>query len=378
MAIRFGCFVGGLVLISLGFLLGCGSSSSTPAGILLLTSQGAASVSSFGINLTGGDLTVLNTSAGTDPAPSAIILDPTGSFAYVATVGANGTNPKITTYSVAKNGTLKKMGEQAAGDNPVSLAMDPAGHFLFVANQGSDDISVFSIGSGGSLSPVSGSPFPTVSGPVSVTVLASGKLLYVANTASDGVSPSGVSAYQIDAGSGALAVVLPRFPFAAGTAPSGVVTAKTVNHSFLYATNSGSNNVSAFIICLALTDSPDCPAADGSLVPVTGSPFSAGQGPLSPAVDPSQTFLLAADNVSNQVSGYRINPTTGALTGLTQTASTGSNPVSLAIHPDGKFVYVANNGANTISSFSLDTVAGSLSPIRNVPTAAQPTAIALK
>jgi DNA-binding beta-propeller fold protein YncE len=52
------------------------------------------------------------------------------------------------------------------------------------------------------------------------------------------------------------------------------------------------------------------------------------------AVDPSGTFAYVANNGSNNVSGYRIDPRTGALTAITGAPFPAEvEPFSLAITP---------------------------------------------
>ncbi len=350
--------------------MSCGSSSSRPAGVLLMTSQGATEVTSYGINLDSGALSQINTSATTQNVPSAIVLDPSGAFAYVANTASN----TLSVYSVNANGTLAAVsGNPATGTVPVALAIDSAGHFLFVANQGSNNISVFSVGSGGSLTEVAGSPFPTGStptptspstaSPAGVAVAPSGNFLYVANQGQETIS-----VFSIDS-SGALT---PLFsPFTAGTAPTAIAVATIIGSpalSILYVANQGSSNVSAFTI-----------NSDGSLAAIGGSPFAAGLGPVSAAIDPSVNFLYVADLNSNQLSGYRIDPSTGALTAFSPaTVSTGSRPVFVAIHPGGQYLYVANNGSDSISGFKLTAKSGALTPLASVTSASRPAGIVLK
>src|SRR5437660_103162 len=196
MSIKVRGFAGILFLIALGsFLISCGTSPSRTAGVLLVTSEGASSVTSYGINLSTGGLSQINTSAQTQNVPSSIVLDPSGAFAYVTNSASN----TLSAYSVNPNGTLTAVsGNPATGTIPVALAIDHAGHFLFVANQGSNDVSVFSVGSGGSLTEVAGSPFPTGStptptspstaSPAGVAVAPSGNFLYVANQGQETIS----------------------------------------------------------------------------------------------------------------------------------------------------------------------------------------------
>ena len=66
--------------------------------------------------------------------------------------------------------------------------------------------------------------------------------------------------------------------------------------------NSESANVSAYSI-----------SSNGALTRVPGSPFSAGVGPISVAVDPTSKFAYVANFGSNSVSAYGIGPN-GALT----------------------------------------------------------------
>ncbi len=51
-------------------------------------------------------------------------------------------------------------GGHGSVNGPLGIAANDAGNFVFVCNA-SNDISVFSVGSSGSLGPVAGSPFPT-------------------------------------------------------------------------------------------------------------------------------------------------------------------------------------------------------------------------
>jgi 6-phosphogluconolactonase (cycloisomerase 2 family) len=257
----------------------------------------------------------------------------------------------------------------------VALAIDHGGHFLFVANQGSNDVSVFSIGSSASLTAVGTfQAAPIVAGtsaaPSGVAITPSGAFLYVSD-----FGENSVSGFAVNSSSGVLTAV-PGSPFAAGSSPTGL--AIDPSGKYLYVANEGSNNASAFEICASSL--PGCPSTpDGSLVPVTGSPFSAGLGPLSLAVDPSGNFLYVADTNSNQLSAFRINLSSGALTPLTTpTDSTGTNPTFVAIHPGGNFVYVPNSGSDSISGFRLTTQSGVLTPLATASTASHPVGVALK
>src|SRR5260221_1944003 len=116
-----------------------------------------------------------------------------------------------------------------------------------------------------------------------------------------------------------------------------VCLAAPLRAQFAYVANIGSNNVSAYSI-----------GDNGALMfNVPGSPFLAGSGPSSVAVDPTAKFAYVANIGSNNVSAYSIGAN-GALTPLASLGSpfaAGTNPVSVAVDPTGKFAYVTNRAA---------------------------------
>lgn len=100
------------------------------------------------------------------------------------------------------------------------LAVEPSGHFAYVANSGSDTVSAYTINAGtGLLTPI-GLPIATGQIPFSVAVEPLGHFAYVANISSDNVS-----AYTINATTGALKPIAGS-PFKAGSNPVSIVTAK--------------------------------------------------------------------------------------------------------------------------------------------------------
>lgn len=69
------------------------------------------------------------------------------------------------------------------------------------------------------------------------------------------------------------------------------------------------------------------------------------------ALQAAGTFTAAG------VASYRINATTGALTGPTSTALTGDGPASVVAHPSRRFMYVTNAGSTTVNNISPNSVA---------------------
>ena len=128
----------------------------------------------------------VSVSAGVDPA--AIALDQAGRHLYVVNVG-DGT---ISQYTIAADNSLMPMsppsiinpGMKTLGAMPSAVVLDFSGSFLYVANSGDATISQFSIGSGGQLTPLTPATVATDTEPMSIAVTAgpSGGHVYVANS----------------------------------------------------------------------------------------------------------------------------------------------------------------------------------------------------
>ena len=92
-----------------------------------------------------------------------------------------------------------------------------------MAGSDSNNLSVFSISSSGTLTPVAGSPFPAGSGPTSVAFNASGKLVFVGN-----VGSNDMSVFQFDSNTGALTPVQGS-PFPIGESAFNLMTVVTIH-----------------------------------------------------------------------------------------------------------------------------------------------------
>jgi 6-phosphogluconolactonase len=222
----------------------------------LCSGSGQGNVSGYAINKSTGALAAMPGSPFTaDEIPFAVIVDPTGSFAYVANVRSS----TISVFNIDQVSGALSVGTPSVptgGISPLSLTLDPQGRFLYVANTQSDTVSAFAVGGDGILTPVPGSPFPSADLTQGVAVDSSGEFLYV----SAGFQVLG---YSIGA-SGDL-TPLPSSPF---PAPGFLVSLITdLSGRFLYGAAQFAG-VDAFAI------DPDT----GNLTPVSGSPFAAGGG----------------------------------------------------------------------------------------------------
>jgi 6-phosphogluconolactonase (cycloisomerase 2 family) len=173
----------------------------------------------------------------TATAGAFVAIAPNGKFAYVA--NENG----ISVYSVdAATGMLTSAGSSvsAATNNPVTIAIDPSGQFLYAGNagyvnlgQGPQNISGFTISATtGGLTSITSTLLAGILSPASMVVDPSGKFLL----ASNGV-------YAIDRSTGGLTIV----PGSTGFGGLGPTSSALDSHgSFVYSVGSLSSGAFSF------------------------------------------------------------------------------------------------------------------------------------
>ena len=283
--------------------------------------------------------------------------------------------------------------ENCDGGAPQSCDGTAFQRYVFVGNEGSNDVSAFVVDiTTGALTAAPGSPFASGTDPQAMALY--GMVLYVANAGSDNVSE-----YLINWNTGALGA---PSTIATGKSPTSIVVDPVFpGDSAIYVANhGGSNDISAFY---------------SGLAPVPGSPFPAGGNPLSLALGAYGKFLYSAnpdatnpsisgfrvDTTSGELAslggspfpipvshyiatdhtgaylyvtsgtnilGYAIDATTGALTALPGfPVAAGANAYSITIDPTNQILYVTNDGGANVSAFRLDAATGSLTPITGSP-----------
>ena len=129
---------------------------------------------------------------------------------------------------------------------------------------------------------------------------------------------------------------------------------------FLYVPNEAGKNVSGYAI------NP----STGALTAMSGSPFPVGKHPLGIAMEKTGRLLFVANDDSADVSVFLANPSTGTLAAARGSpfavGKYGSYPTGIAVAPTGKFLYVANWGGN-VFAYSLEASTGALLLVRGSP-----------
>src|SRR5579872_405632 len=212
----------------------------------------------------------------------------------------------------------------------------------------------------GALTAVSGSPFSlgTFGLPAGLAANNNAQVLYVADVGA-------IDALHADA-NGALTAISGS-PFPAGT---GLYLAVDPSDKFLFASDTTPpGNVLAFTI-----DSTGVlTAAPGSPFPIAGTTSTQ---PQQVVVDSSGKFVYVNLLTTNQVAGFSIDSSTGALTAVPGSPfATGNGPLGLATA--NNVLYVSNSMDGTISGYTIDATSGVLTPIAGSPFAINAAALAL-
>jgi 6-phosphogluconolactonase (cycloisomerase 2 family) len=254
---------------------------------------------------------------------------------------------------------------------PTSIASDSGGYRLYVANQGSADVSAYFIDrDDGYLTPVPGANFPTGGWSTEIAVHPSNQYVYVTTVNNPGGPPPNentITAFSV-ASDGALEPV-PGSPFV--TSSSCYALALTPNGNYLYAAcNAG---IAAYSI----------DQSTGALTPLAGSPYTVPPAQCeyclsfayidALAVDRSGKFLFLADYDNGVIYSESIDQSTGTFTDVPGSPfiddeprcprsgyCVGAAPLSISVDARNKFVYVLNQADNDIAAFELDASTGEL------------------
>ena len=279
------------------------SNGSSPAGVavdpngtyLYAVNNGSNTVSIYRIDDATGTLSAAGIAVATGSGPAAVALDPTVRFLYVANSGAD----TVSAFTVQAGLVMPiAASPYAVGREPGALQLDPNGNFLYVTNFADGTVTVLAIDSStGGLSAVSGSPFGSGAGVAAVAVDPTGGFAYTANS-----SAASISSFSIDVSTG-LFTALSGSPLSTASSPESIAVAPA--GTFVFAANvTSANDIATYAIA----------PASGTLT--LSSTAVAGLLPRSVAVDPAGQFVYAANADSGDISVFNVDAATGALTAV--------------------------------------------------------------
>ena len=340
--------------------------------ILEFANQGVISAFSIGVD---GTPAVFGGAGVTASGPRGIAVDPSGQFAYAVNDRGGDTNQgSVWAFAIDPlSGQPNSMPVPLYSDSrtPFAVVVDPTDRFVYIANTyggtgpATASISAYSLNAHtGALTDIPGSPF-TSPGYNTIAVDPVGKFLFV-----DGGTT--IQGFQIDAVSGALSAINGSPITTQGRVTS---LAFAPHGQVLYAVLAPvANGVrSTYVLAAYALDTQA-----GALHEVTGSPYLTDANGTDVVIDPLGRFAYVTSSRGGSmglgsITGYRVDPNTGALTPLAGfPVDDDYIPGRSAIEPSGRFLYVTGQTGpglydGSVNAYRIDPVTGSLSLVNGAP-----------
>jgi 6-phosphogluconolactonase (cycloisomerase 2 family) len=319
-------------------------------------------------------------SGGNNPVAIAITADYDNLFVV------NQASNNVVHFSIADSGVLTQKDMVTTSPSPTFIAVNTAGTYLYVVSGPNPAVlTEYSLSAGtiGSIAAQVTLSIPGYAGdtlaPTGVTVLPNDNAVYVTAYDQSAYNPGGTTTSNANPGwifgyavgsSGALTPALGN-PWKAGVKP--VALAADPTNRFVYVTDFASNQLIGYTI------------QSGNVLDfMINGPFSAGSEPNAVIVDPRAKYIYVSNALSNTVTAFTIDLGTGTPTATinstgSQTNSTDTDPVSIVVDAAlGRYVYTANYLGNSVSGFRLNPDTGALKPPQAspYPSGAKPAVVA--
>lgn len=328
------------------------------------TDHGSKGIYAYRFASSTGKLSSLGLAAET-PEPSFLAVDSSGRFLYAAnetnTYDAQPTGA-VTAFAIQPDGKLTLLNQVSSqGAAPAHISLDGAGKYALVSNYTGGSVAVFPVLKGGGLGEVASfvqhrghSVNPErQEGPHAHAVALSpdNRFAIVADLGLDQLL-----VYHFDAAKGLLGANPQIVKAAPGVGPRHLVF--SANGKFLYVINELQSTVVAY----------SYDAATGALrelqtVSTLPKGFSGTSTAAEIAIDPGGKFLFASNRIvgaDGSVAVFAIDSKTGTLLLVEIDSTGGKTPRNFAIDPTGSWLLAANQDSDTIVVFRLDPKGGHL------------------
>lgn len=311
-------------MTSVGPTAALGSSTSSqltnviadPKGhFVIALDKALARVQSGVIDRSTGKISATGPGLTTPGSPSAMAMAPYGKFLFIAGTAA-ASPPVLVTYAVSADGVITATGLQSTlsvGARPLAIKVDAQGQLLYVSDNASSKVDVFSIDANtgdltalGHLTVPAGATNP--SAPTALALDPLSKSLFVADSLNGTV-------FGFD-----LTSAFPGRTFTSATTDVGISEnglAMDPKGRFVYVASYNPGKIFAFKL-------------DPTTRALSAGPITAATGVSAIAIDPSGQFVYATDPVDQTAAAYSVNGTTGALTKIGGDVPTGSSPAGPA------------------------------------------------
>jgi len=267
-------------------------------------------VSAFAIDRKTGKLTFMNQVSSRGGGPCHITLDKTGKYVLVA----NYDGGSVAVFPVLPDGRLGEASavvhhgghgpnaERQEGPHAHQIQVTRDNRFAIAADLGLDELLVYRFDAAKGTLTANDPPFAKVeagAGPRHFALHPNGKFVYSLNEMG-----GNVTIFAYDARKGALRKLqtISSLPLDFKGKNDSAEIAANASGEFLYASNRGPDDIAVFAI-----------GSGGSLKLVEHVPTK-GKTPRNFAIDPTGKYLFAANEESNSIVMFRVDPKTGRLT----------------------------------------------------------------
>lgn len=306
---------------------------------LYALNHGDESISSFSVDPADGSLTEIGPPVLTGSNPVDLAADPFGRFLFVANRGTTPDPDTVRAYEIdPSTGALGAETDSTVLQQPTAIAPDPAGEFVYVTFQGADSFVAYALNGDTGVLTLVGGALLGAEDAVAASVEPTGQFLHIATT-------SHLVTFEIDQG------MVVDGPFLTSISSGGA-------SSLAYPP--AANRVYTTLNLLDLLSSFRIHPSTGQLSAPTAK--AVGNAPTSLAFHPGGGFAYAAINDppgTGGVAAFSVNSSTGGLTALGQ-LDIGTNPRSALVSADGRFLYAANEGSDDLARFAIDPSSGTL------------------
>lgn len=326
-----------------------------------VANAGSDDVSAYRIDPQSGDLVASNAPFVAGGAPIALAVHQNLRFAWIA----SAISRELWCAAIdPTSGALSQAAPPVSLEGePTHLALDPSGRFLYLASSepdvvGDGWISTFAVDAGtGAAALVDHTPVGAH--PSSIAVDPSGRFVFVAERGDGAPGAGSITSLAIAVTNG-----IPSASGGSVLSPSIESLSTHPNGRFVYAMSHATGDVGVFEI--DRTNGALSVAPPGSNV---------GVQPSVVCVSPDGRFAYGALQGGGNVALFAVGAD-GQLSEPIQQISLGASPVDVSLEPSGRFLYVANRDADQVSSFSIDAETGVLTALGELPCGMEPSAIA--
>ncbi|HKN19813.1 MAG TPA: hypothetical protein VJX73_00270 [Terracidiphilus sp.] len=240
------------------------ATSSAPIGLGTPATNPAVNAQFWPLTLSGANASHV-------VVPTAVNVLASGAYVYVIAYDSSVTPSAgyVFGFSVGSGGALTAVPGSpfAAGDQPSAIASDAKSAYVYVTDSVRGDVLGYTVGSTGALTALSGSPYPAGNNPTGVVVDPTYAYAYVSNA-----TDATVTAYSMSNG---VLTRLSNGTFATGLQPVAIGIDPSTNH-FLFTVNFLDNTVSDF----------ELSTTAGTLLDAQFSPFATSAQPVAAAAIP--------------------------------------------------------------------------------------------